>query len=242
MTHGAPDNYQVKPKIITYKLDDMAELAIRLGSLISIDRLGEVIYQDDFSQGLGKGIQTYGGTGSGATLFDEMFRSGGFSLKLTGGSDGILSANHIIYTPVFTESILGLETWFGFNVDVDYILIDLRVYTGIYEYRFNIKINVAEKQLLVLNDIEEYNIVITDFLPKNIGDAFLPVKMVCDYPDLKYKRIVTHKGSYDVSDVGCLVNDSIGLPGIEITFTVYSVFGENGIAYLDSIILTQNEP
>ena len=61
MAHGTPDYGGAGPKSTTYFLQDMAELAVRLGSPVNLDRRGEVIALIAF----GSGWQGWIGTGSG---------------------------------------------------------------------------------------------------------------------------------------------------------------------------------
>jgi len=53
MAHGAPDDSNVVKQGDVYRLDDMAELAARLGSPVSYHRFGTVIWTETFEGGLG---------------------------------------------------------------------------------------------------------------------------------------------------------------------------------------------
>jgi len=54
MAHGTPDWGVTASKKTIYSLHDMGELAVRLGSIVSFDRRGDVIFSDSFQNGLGK--------------------------------------------------------------------------------------------------------------------------------------------------------------------------------------------
>ena len=97
MAHGAPDNYEVKPTNITNTLQDDAELAVRLGAVSSIDRLGNVIWFDNFSNGSNSWILSGDGLGNDASVSSARYKHGGFSLKLTGGRDDDLQSTCYVF-------------------------------------------------------------------------------------------------------------------------------------------------
>jgi len=52
MPHGAPDDSNVLKIGEDYRLDDLSELAARLGSIVNYRRTGDVYFMEDFSYGL----------------------------------------------------------------------------------------------------------------------------------------------------------------------------------------------
>ncbi|GAI16225.1 unnamed protein product, partial [marine sediment metagenome] len=103
MTHGGPDWGTPGPLKTIYTLEDMAELVARLGSIVTFDRRGNIIWLDDFEGTLGKwGIETEG-AGYSAQLSAEAARSGGFSAKLISPDD--------------EEDRIGLKRWFPLPVE-----------------------------------------------------------------------------------------------------------------------------
>ncbi|GAJ17988.1 unnamed protein product, partial [marine sediment metagenome] len=51
--HGRPDWSPNEPKETTYAIPDQGEASIRLGGISPFDRLGDVVWFDNFSNGLG---------------------------------------------------------------------------------------------------------------------------------------------------------------------------------------------
>ncbi|GAI56753.1 unnamed protein product, partial [marine sediment metagenome] len=79
MAHGQPDfgMYQIAKTI--YRLADMGELAVRLGSIVTHDRRGDVIWMDNFDSGIAKWYQFASDDDGLVEWSAERSRSGGFS-------------------------------------------------------------------------------------------------------------------------------------------------------------------
>ncbi|GAG01299.1 unnamed protein product, partial [marine sediment metagenome] len=61
--YDMPDDYKWLPGSTRFPLSDIGELAVRLGSLCSYDRRGEVIFIDDFGHGVNGYVLSHVGTG-----------------------------------------------------------------------------------------------------------------------------------------------------------------------------------
>ncbi|GAI84369.1 unnamed protein product, partial [marine sediment metagenome] len=169
MAHGAPDNYNVQPKLTTYRLNDMAELAVRLKATHSIDRLGEVIFIEDFSNGMDNWTETLSGNNAATSLSSEKYRSRGFSAKLTGGSTESWLAGIHTYIPLPIISNIGVEASFSIDTNVSKVPIFLIYYNGSNYYSFGVQANITNKTLQYYDDTETFktfasNIKFTPYL------------------------------------------------------------------------------
>ena len=86
MAHGTPDWGVTAGAVTTYQVTDLGELAVRLGSPISHDRRGDVIWWDDFECTLNKWQTVANGAGSSVALSDARARNGRYSALLISGS------------------------------------------------------------------------------------------------------------------------------------------------------------
>ncbi|GAI60610.1 unnamed protein product, partial [marine sediment metagenome] len=121
MVHGAPDNFEVQQKVTTFRLDDMAELAVRLGAVNSADRLGDVYFFDNFANGLGNWETIPAGTGSGISSSGSIFKHKSWSCKLIGGS-ALGNYAYITSRQSYSQpSKMGLEVNFSVNNNVEAI-------------------------------------------------------------------------------------------------------------------------
>ncbi|GAH29279.1 unnamed protein product, partial [marine sediment metagenome] len=126
--HGKPD-WGLQLKKTVYTFDDLSELAVRLGSISQFDRRGDVIFQDSFEYGLGKWLLCGDKTGDEQILISKRSRSGGYCVKLTGGSEGSLYSAMYIHLAYPVLSKLGMECHFALEDDVDYLLFEMRLFT-----------------------------------------------------------------------------------------------------------------
>ncbi|GAJ22875.1 unnamed protein product, partial [marine sediment metagenome] len=116
MPRGQPDYGGHAAKEITGSLSDMAELATRLGSIVTFDRRGDVAFLDDYESGIEKWVESHAeGTEWGTVgLSARAAESGSFSTKLVtkGTVDGYAQ---VIYTLPYWNPIngrLGVEIKF----------------------------------------------------------------------------------------------------------------------------------
>jgi hypothetical protein len=82
MAHGRPDFNLTAGVRTTYRWSDFDELAARLGSPVSYDRRGDVIFIESFEHGDGMITWATGGAGSTAGLSLARARTGHFSAAL----------------------------------------------------------------------------------------------------------------------------------------------------------------
>ena len=242
MVHGAPDNFQVRPKNITHTLDDDAELAIRLGAISSIDRLGNVIFSDDFSNGIGSWLKTELGIGADISIDGDIFKSGGFSCKITPRSDDPYLGsiyNQLHYPDV---SKMGLEVNMSMDSYIDYILITLILYDGSWLHYTAIKIDITNNKLQYLDSTQVYQDIVGSVSFPNVTSIFHNFKLKVDFVDDYYINLRYNSELYNLSTLGMYTEAFVSHKHLRSQISVYSKAGENGNVYVDSIIVTRNEP
>jgi len=114
MAHGYPDYGLAAALSTLYSTVDFGELAVRLGSPVRYERLGNVAFYDDFSAGIGTWYQT---TTNGDETLEVRFGNGvwsGYALRMRPG----LLADGLCYVlrrfPLRVLSKTGLEvSWYG---------------------------------------------------------------------------------------------------------------------------------
>jgi hypothetical protein len=107
-----------------------AELAARLGSPVAWDWRGKVIWWTDFEHGL-TGLSTFSlGSGGDAVLDPSHSLSGGYSLKLIGGSSlaGYANVKVIVDTPPSPR--LGFYARWSSDSEFDYLDLHMQIYDG----------------------------------------------------------------------------------------------------------------
>ncbi|MBA7582697.1 hypothetical protein ES708_24633 [subsurface metagenome] len=239
--HGAPDNYDVKPTNITNTLQDDAELAIRLGAISSIDRLGNVIFADDFSNGKGSWLETAEGTGADVSINGDIFKFAGFSCKITARSDDPYLAS--IYNQLHYPDLssMGFEINFSRDSNVSYILLPLSLYEGLTLRWSEIKIDFANNKLQYLLNPTTYKDIATGLRIPNIINIFQNLKLKVDFITNHYINVRYNSTLYNLSDIPVYTENIVSHKHLRCEITPYSKPGTNGVTYLDSVIITRNE-
>jgi len=242
MTHGAPDNYQVKPKLTTYTLQDMAELAERIGAIHSIDRLGDVIFNENFKDGICHWNTETGGLGETIEECGNRSEQGGFSLKI------LIPANDDAYAEIYRAMPYPIEGKIGFefcnttNAYMKNITAWLLFYTGSIKIVFGIKFDITNENIYYWNEGDDW--VLLDENVKILWTWYLfhRQKFIVDLLALEYVRHRTSTKTTNMSGkYPHTINDD-SKPHIYIE--LYINGNADGIieTYLDNIIITQNEP
>jgi len=214
MPRGAPDYSNVRAYGPMQRLDDMAELAARLGSPDRFERGGRIVYLESFEYGLSSWNPTTYGTGAEAILVSTIKNTGRFSARLTGGSDG---AGAVKIFRKFAYPVLN-----KYSVE---FAVYFEAHTGDIRLR------------LVQHDGTTEDL---DLQSPYMG--FHIFKLVADFENQVYERLVVDNETYDLSSYDAYSFTSDDCPNVRVDVLLYSETGYNGFSYVDDIILKQNEP
>jgi hypothetical protein len=219
-----------------------AELAVRLGSEKFFDRRGDVFLIDNFEAGSSKWELGGGGAGNAQTLTTDKARSGGYSIKLTGGSDGELLARMYNYFPYPVLSKWGFETHFSIGPGIDKLYFLIRQETGIHAKLASILYDRTNQKLQYLDSSNIYQDIQTSFLLYENTYLFHVFKLVADLENFKYVRLITNETEYDLSAYDMYSFSNIATKHLKVAIYLYSRSGNNDSIYVDNVIITQNEP
>lgn len=219
-----------------------AELAARLNPLFRLDRRGSVMFAWDFSSGMGTWSAEGRGTGGGARLAPEHTDRGGYALELTCGSDGSHDALAIYETVCLPAVSYGAQFTFSLEDDPVRIQFTIYYYDGTYEYTAAIRWDVATTTLALYDDAGDWTTVdaSADFWEN--ADLFSFLKLAADVEEGTYLRLLYGETERDISAHGIYKVANAAMPHIEVIFDVTgNVFG-NDVVYLDSVVVTSDEP
>ena len=242
MPHGHPDYGTGAPVSTVYSIQDMAELAARLGSIVTFDRRGNVLLMEDFEGSLAKAAYWQYSAGGDVSVSNLYALHGQFSCKFLAPAGGFASLYYMLPVPILSP--MGVE--FCFN----------RVDDGNLEYidlQFNLDDNTnwwyAQLRWLAATGVwrrytaEEFPIDLSptvDYVYVNA--AFHHVKLVIDYVTKKFVRLIADNLVYDLSAYSLNSGLTDAAPHIELILNVNAVAGGAAENYIDDIIITQNEP
>lgn len=225
-----------------FSLQDMGELAARLGSISTYDRRGEVIFYDDFRYGLGGWTLIPQGAGSSLSLTaDNTYRSP-YACKLI--TDAAVNSYATLrkLTGVIDIDRAGIEFGFDCQNDHDGILaMAVYVYNGV-RYLMTVKADRHNDAISILGDDGAYHTITTytDKLHTGIGHNF--IKLVWDVSDKKYVRLLVNGLSYSISSYGLFYDAAVISPVFYVDMQLKNQIGTGATTYLHYFILTANEP
>ena len=242
MPHGLPDWGLAGPKETTYGLDDLGEHAVRLGSPHLWDRRGDVLELTDFREGLGCWEPWLGGVGAAVQLWTGHSRTGAYSvLCITGSTAGMFGGlvNHLPY-PVLSR--WGFEFSFSVGAATRFWEVGINWETPATIWHSEIRLN------FLLGSLQYWNGAWQTFAPCGplIGglNPRHTFKFVVDatLAQPEYVRAILNDLTHPMA--GMLVNNAGagGFPVLTVYVRHVTNVASNDEAYLDNLIVTQNEP
>jgi len=242
MVHGAPDWGITSGKKTTYQITDLGEFAVRLGSIVNYDRLGDVIFLDDFEASILKWDSFGFGTGASVALSTESAKNGAQALKITtGDAAGNLSWTWK-YLPLPVPGKIGAEISFALGSDIQYIELQLQVYTGATQHRAAVRYRPQDDTLQYYSQSQSLETFATEVDLYENDLTYHTLKLVVDLENAEYVRCRLNEATYDLTDVGYYTADSTDTPHFELLILVRNNSAGNHYVYVDDVILTQNEP
>lgn len=242
MAHGAPDDSNVVKLGPIYRVDDLAELAVRLGSPSLWDRRGEIVVIDSFEHGLGRSGSLLSGTGAHIRLSCARALHAGYCVALKAGADASRYAGlaYIYGLPQTTK--LGLE--FSFTIDDDTEYWEWRIfwYTGSSYSLAAVRYDAQDDTLYYLDSDGDWTEFASSVTLRKYAEAWQIGKLVADYTDLEYVRFVLSNTVYSLADLSLQTVVSSTSPQLVCQALHYGTSGNNPVAYLDAVMVTQNEP
>jgi len=242
MPHGGPDWGLTAGRKTTYRWADLDELAVRLGSIVSFDRRGDVLFIEDWENGRAKWTLSYTGAGGAIGLSAASARSGGYSLRMLTGSDSFrrARAQRIWGYPVL--SAFGLEASFTLHANLEQFTIAVFVYTGalVWQVYGRYYHTTGEAQIYVPPG--DWQTIHTISSPIVSSKGYHTWKLVGDPATGLYVRSIFDAETLDISDYALTSPVSATSPQLFVDITATSIPLNNATVYLDDAILTQNEP
>lgn len=242
MGHGQPDYGMYAIAETIYRLSDMGELAVRLGSISSHDRRGDVIWFDDFEDTIAKWDQYPIGTGALIEQSADSARNGGRSCKLTTG-DAISNYAAILkWLPYPILSKIGFEISFTLDADLSHVYNYLRLYDGVKRYSPWVDYRPDVKQLYYGDKNGDAQLLADNLELAKYSTYYHTWKLVVDLVTKKYVRLILDEKTYDLSSYEIYPLANTTLPCINALHWVTTGVASNQSVYVDDAIITQNEP
>ncbi|MBA7572235.1 hypothetical protein ES708_14011 [subsurface metagenome] len=242
MAHGQPDFGAYAAKETVGSLADIGELAARLGSIVTYDRRGDVVFLDSFESGLSAWYTDFSGAGGGVTQSPDHARNGMFSTRMVCGSNLLREAYLWKYLPYPIAGNLGVE--FSFTMHDELELLDLTIETidDVKTLWAQLRYDQDAKVLKYRSTGGAWKELQTALTLLEFDDMFHTLKVVIDYKNGNFVRALLDERSWDMStfpiwSLGAMVGNRM-----HIALVTTGVALANATIYIDDFIVTQNEP
>lgn len=243
MAHGHKDYGGAAPVATVYTLQDMAELAARLNSPVVHDRRGNVILMESFEGSLAK-CYYYTSSGGSVAISSKFARHGAFSCQLNTGPDDEGEAYISWPLPIPSLSQVGFE--FSWNKsdagNLKYIEIELELLDGTTEWEAIVRWVQSTHRWQYKSSAGVWTNFSSALYYREDDFPFNCSKLVVDLVNKKYVRFITNDTVWSLADID-LYSVAAGVAGYLIP-SLKMITGSSGASenYIDSVIITQNEP
>ena len=242
MTRGHPDWGQHAPNPYFGTVTDLGELAVRLGSPVVFDRLGNVIYTDSFEYGLGGWLLQPACTNYTTSLVMTPSMHGGLALRIDVNTDHDCVPGILRRERVYQIARLGFEVAFSISGTFKYVRFGIQWNTGEKRYRWRIRIERTSGKVEVYTQDGWKEGGVIEYI--NFGDLYLfhVMKMVVDMATRRYGRFLVDDHHFKFGDYMNETVDDATTPRLEFSVHVVLQSGDACAIVLDRAIITVNEP
>jgi hypothetical protein len=242
MAHGYKDYGSGAPKSTVYAVPDMGELAARLGSPVTFDRRGDLIWFDDFESGIDKWSCAGNGSNYSADWSAAAARSGAFSIRLRPGDSVGNLMNMQRHLPYPKLSKLGLEWSFTYDANLQFHTCTFAAYDGTNVKDGRLSYETSGGLWKYMDSAAAWQNMATGVTLYSALDCFHTVKLVIDFENSEYVRAILNSVEYDLANIAIRTAASSLYPHIVVTIVTYNGAGGTQQNYVDDVIITQNEP
>ena len=241
MPRGAPDDSDVRREGITVRIDDMGELAVRMGSSMNYHRGGELVFLDTFEAGLAAWRVYKGADDTVVLLSSDYALSSGISVYC---DTGVLLGNSwtLEYQgPPLETDMVGFHIAFSTaeaNMEMQFEMQIRHLTTRfIYEVTYDYATGILECHSTNHPWIE-FGIQ----KPLALGERiFHHAKMIVNYKIPYYHKFFLDEHEYDLSPYEVRTWAGDYAPLFYANLNVDLDTGVQNIMYIDDAIITQNE-
>lgn len=241
MAHGRPDWLLGSGRRTTYRWAEFDELAARLGSPVTFDRRGDVVFLDSFEDGLEKWTKTFIGGAGAVDLSVERARTGAFSCRMrtsAGPAGGVQISRG---TPALVPTTLGVEHSFHVPVAIEYLRLGVAAYDGAVVTLYEVRWRDSSDDLQYLDASYAWVTFATGVELGVLIRTFHTWKLVVDAEAKEYVHLLLDDSAYSLAGIAAYQEPAAVAPYYLTAITMAGRAGETDTVYVDDVILTQNE-
>lgn len=218
-----------------------AELAARLGSILSYDRQGSIVQQTDFDNGWDSWRQSLVG-GALLALTPGVGRMGGYTAKMTGGAIGTGRCALFNYIPVLASDRVGLATFLSVPIQTEYLELEISYSDAVTRYQGWVRWDCAAKEVQLLDNTPAWVTVLDGVDIYRRAQSFTFFKLVIDFTARTYERVFFGPFEVDLRAYSLNLLAPVAYPSIYVAVRNEPREGTTDISYCDGIAVTVAEP
>lgn len=219
-----------------------AELAASLGFPHRYDRRGNIVFVESFENGVSHWALSGGGTGAAFELSSTFALYGGLALKLTGGSDGSKMSTAVLDPSHPVLGKIGLELVFTVQSVLEFFEVRINLYDGTNLHQGRIRSDQVNSKIQYYSSAGAWVDLIDPLALRTGPPAYHHLKLVVDLSADKYVRCLVDDNEEDMSAIDLYAPADASAARFYMEIFGYSVAGNNGVTYVDGVIVTQSEP
>jgi len=225
-----------------YKVDDLAEAVVRLGSPVSYYRGATVILIDDFEDNVNKWRQEKTGVGAEIVLSTDTARNGGKSVKLkTGDATGNYARILRFFCPTNPVRV-GTEISAAVASIYAHFDMELQFRNGSLEHIAAVRYHHPDQTLSYYDDTGSWVTFATATTFARDPRSWTTFKLVVDFDKQRYVRFLANEKEFDLSEYSYYKSPQTGATYLRIVYQLTSTASGGWYWYLDDFMLRQNEP
>lgn len=244
MVRGAKDWASDAQVAQVASLQDLGELAVRLGSPVDYDRGGNVVLMENFDGGVQPWIDYFintWGAGAGLTHSRDYPMHGLSTAKAVCGTTDDKCVELGMQLPYPQSSKLGAAITFFPDSNLQDVELYLNIYTGAEYFTAGIKVEAYLKKVYRLNVAPGWVEVGDDSIYQLYGAAYHSIKLVMDTANDRYLRVTINNSAIDLTASPLRSGISSAASKMLVLARFVDTDGTSSVTYVDNIICTQNE-
>ena len=241
MAHGTPDYGIGAPASTIYIVQDLAELAARIGSVDTFDRRGNIIWFTNFEDGIHGWIKEANRPLSSISWSAESARTGSFCMKVIMELPRISRVKASYRLPILVFSRAGVEFCFDCHIFLSRFTIKHQLYDGTRIHEAGIQWNSLGGTMNYWGTDGYWHALEPPYPLKRELHLYHTAKLVIDPTTGKYVRFILDNAFWDIKDLSYFRDTDPSAPCIIPSIEFLSEVSEVIVSHVNHVIITQNE-
>lgn len=238
----SPDYQKYLPGSNRFSLQDMGELAVRVNAPLMLDRRGDIVWYDDFRNGLANWKLTVGGANGGASLLANQSYHAGFYAQLIPATTSTLQTFLRSNVGNFVRGRIGFDIVLGVLNTPNNIQIQFDIFDGTYQHIAYLQYVSASSAWRISDETSTFQTILTRQIHFGSNIIWFPLKLVYDLSTQYYVRYIMGDDELDISTIQFRKVAAAATPQMQLSIAVIGDGTTNPRLNIAQAIITQSEP